>query len=410
MMIRMKVLVADTLPQQNLQKLKQVVQDVEYSPDLTAESLSDHVSGVNILVVRGTKVSRQVIEKADSLELIVRSGAGTENIDLQAASAFGIFVTNCPDKNSAAVAELTMGLLLAVDRRIPTQDQALRAGKWSKQEFSIANGLKGRIFGVIGVGSVGREVVKRAKAFDMQVIAWSRSLTDEKARDLGILRASNVDELINKCDILSLHIQYTPETKHILSAERINRLNPGTIILNTSRGALIDSKALAQALAKGSIRAGLDVYENEPTAGKSEFNNIFTGIPNWVGTHHIGASTTQAQKATADEALRIIEHYIKTGHVEHCVNFAKLTPAICELMVRHYDKIGVLTRMLNDLREAKINVHGVHNIIFEGATAAMAWIELDTYPPQEVLNKISARKEEIIQIKVVTRDTATNVN
>jgi len=397
----MRLLIADKLPEKHVQLLRETVQEVEYEPDLTSLTLADYISNANILIVRGTKVPSDVIEKTDALELIVRSGAGTENIDMEAASARGIYVTNCPDKNSAAVAELTIGLLLAVDRRIPDQSVSLADGKWDKAGFATADGLKGKVFGVLGTGAIGREVIKRAKAFDMSIVAWSRSLTDTKAKELGVTRAQTIDELLSNCDIISLHVALTLQTEHLISAERISKLRPGTIILNTARGALIDTRALAEALKNGRIRAGLDVYEGEPVEGRGEFLNVLSGVPNWVGTHHIGASTDQAQRATADETVRIIEAYVRSGNVENCVNFAKETPADYELIIRHYDKIGVLTRILNDLRESNINVHEVHNIIFEGAKAAVARIQLDTHPAPETLSKISARKDEIIHMKLV---------
>jgi D-3-phosphoglycerate dehydrogenase len=404
----MGLMIADRLPQTQVEKLRGVVKELQYEPDLTAETLGGHMSGVNILVVRGTRVTAEALEKAEALELIVRSGAGTENIDLEAASARGIYVTNCPEKNSAAVAELTMGLLLAVDRRIPDQNNELKERRWNKAEFTKADGLKGKCFGVIGVGAVGREVVKRAKAFDMSVVAWARSLTDEKAAELGVSRAQTVDDLIAKCDIVSMHVPLTPETRHLLSAERISRLKPGTIVLNTARGAVIDNHALAEALRNGRIRAGLDVFENEPAEGKGEFANALADVPNWIGTHHVGGSTNQAQNATADETVRVVETYVETGSVENCVNFAKETPAQYELVVRHYDKIGVLTRILSDLRQSKINVHEVHNIIFEGAKAAVASIELDVVPPQSTLDKMLARKDEVIHIKLVKLQPANS--
>jgi D-3-phosphoglycerate dehydrogenase len=402
----MRLLIADKLPQEHVQMLRKIVDEVKYKPDLTSVTLADHISNINVLVVRGTKVHSNVIEKANALELIVRAGAGTENIDMQAACARGIYITNCPDKNSAAVAELTIGLLLAVDRRIPDQTAMLAEGKWDKAGFGKADGLKGKTFGVIGTGAVGREVIKRAKAFEMSVIAWSRSLTEDEAKALGVSRAQTVDELLSKCDIISLHVASTPETEHLLSAERIAKLRPGTIILNTARGGVIDTAALADALRSGRIRAGLDVYENEPPEGQGKFVNILAGAPNWVGTHHIGASTDQAQRATADETVRIIETYVRTGNIENCVNFAKETPAEYELIIRHYDKIGVLTRILSDLRESKINVHEVHNIIFEGAKAAVARIQLDRIPPQETFSKMAARKDEIIHVKLVKLQAA----
>jgi D-3-phosphoglycerate dehydrogenase len=403
----MKLLIADKLPRAYVDTLRKIVEEVEYEPDLDAGSLAKKIAGARILVVRGTKVRVDAIEKAGELELIVRAGAGTENIDMNAASAQGIYVNNCPDKNSAAVAELTLALLLAVDRHIPDQNMALLQHKWDKVGFSKADGLKGKVFGVIGTGAVGKEVIKRAKAFDMSVVAWSRSLTDEKAAELGFSRASTIDELIERCDIVSLHVALASETTHLLSAERIAKLKPGAIVLNTSRGGVIDNAALAEALRSGRVRAGLDVYENEPADGKGEFVSVFAAVPNWVGTHHVGASTTQAQAATADETVRIIDEYVKTGKVENCVNFAKETPAVYELIVRHYDRIGVLTRILTDLKEAKINVHEVHNTIFEGAKAAVARIQLDTYPPKAVLDTIAARKDETIDIKIVKLQPAS---
>ena len=397
----MKLLIADTLPLSHVETLRKIVGEVEYDPGLTDESLIGRIRGAKILVVRGTKVRVQAIEAGEDLELIVRAGAGTENIDMAAASAKGVYVTNCPDKNAAAVAELAFGLLLAVDRRIPEQNTELLERKWNKSSFQHADGLKGRIFGVIGVGSVGREVIKRAKSFDMRVVAWSRSLTDRRAAKLGVSRASSVDELIEKCDIISLHVALTAETRHLISAERIERMKQGMIIINTARGAVIDNVALAEALKNGRIRAGLDVYEREPEEGQGNFVDVLAGVPNWVGTQHVGASTMQAQRATADETVRIIEHYLRTGDVENCVNFARETSASYELIVRHYDRIGVLTRILTTLRESGIGVHEVHNVIFEGANAAVAHIQIDTYPTNQVIESISSRKTEIISLRIV---------
>lgn len=402
----MKLLIADRLPPSHVALLRKIVTEVEYEPDVSAETLPSYLPGAKILIVRGTRVSANSIDAAEELELIVRAGAGTENIDLQAASARGVYVTNCPDKNSAAVAELTMGLLLAVDRRIPEQSKALMENRWDKAGFSKADGLKGKVFGVIGTGAVGREVIKRAKAFDMPVVAWSRSLTEETAAKLGVTLAEGVDELIEKCDIISLHVALTEDTTHLLSAKRIANLKNGAIVLNTSRSSVVDNSALVEALKGGRVRAGLDVYEDEPSE-TGKFGSTLVGVPNWVGTHHIGASTAQAQVSTASETVRIIEKYIGTGVVENCVNFAKETSAVYELIVRHYDKIGVLTRILTELRESKISVHEVHNMIFEGAKAAVAHIQIDTYPPQATFDRISARKDEIINLKIVKLQPAT---
>jgi D-3-phosphoglycerate dehydrogenase / 2-oxoglutarate reductase len=406
----LKVLIVDTLPETRVERLRKIVDDLDYEPGATEETLINYISGVRILVVRGTKVRAAVIEAADELELIVRAGAGVENIDMAAASTKGIYVTNCPDKNAAAVAELTMGLLIAVDRRIPEEDAALRDRLWRKNFFQNADGLKGKVFGVVGVGAIGREVIKRAKAFDMQVIAWSRSLTDEKAAELGVSRVASIDGVMARSDIVSLHIASTPETRHLISAEKIARMKQGAILLNTSRGAIVDNNALAKALNEGRIRAGLDVYENEPKDGDAEFNDGLVDVPNWVGTQHVGASTMQAQTATADETIRIIQTYLETGTVQNCVNFAQETPATYEMIIRHYDRIGVLTRILSELRESKVSVHEVHNVIFEGANAAVAHIQIDPYPSAETLKRISNRKSEIISLRIVKLRTSNPVD
>jgi D-3-phosphoglycerate dehydrogenase len=243
----------------------------------------------------------------------------------------------------------------------------------------------------------------------MPIVAWSRSLTDEEASRLGVTRAASIDELIKKCDIISLHLALTPGTEHLLSAERLSKAKPNAILLNTARGGLVDNEALAKALRSGKLRAGLDVYEGEPAEGHGDFVNVLSDVPNWVGTHHIGASTDQAQRATADETVRIISTYLETGNVENCVNFAKQTPAEYELIIRHFNKMGVLTRILNDLREAKIHVHEVHNLIFEGSQAAVARIQLDPHPSEGTLAKIASRKEEIIHMKLVSLQPITAV-
>jgi D-3-phosphoglycerate dehydrogenase / 2-oxoglutarate reductase len=241
----------------------------------------------------------------------------------------------------------------------------------------------------------------------MQVTAWSRSLTDEKAAELGVMRIATIDELMARCDVVSVHVASTPETKHLISAERIARMKHGAILLNTARGAVIDNSALAEALKEGRVRAGLDVYEDEPKEGDAEFGDRLADVPNWVGTQHVGASTMQAQTATADETIRIIESYLKSGVVKNCVNFAQETPATYEMIIRHYDRIGVLTMILSQLRESKISVHEVHNVIFEGANAAVAHVQIDTYPSAQTIERIASQKPEILGIRIVKLQPAT---
>ena len=310
-----------------------------------------------------------------------------------------MYVTNCPGKNSVAVAELVFALLLAIDRRIPDNVTALRAHKWNKKEFSKADGIHGKTLGVVGIGQIGREVVKRAHAFGLHVIAWSRSLNLQKARDLNVEYCPDLDTIFRRADIISLHVALKPDTKKLVSADRIAMMKPNAILINTARGEVVDQIALRSALEAKRIRAGLDVFDPEPAEATAEFADPILDQPNLYGTHHIGASTEQAQEAIAEEALRIIETYIKTGVVLNCVNLATRTPAKWQLIVRHYDRVGVLAFVMDQIRRANTNIEEVQNIIFDGAAAACCRIQLNTEPADKLLAAIKDGNPDIISVE-----------
>src|ERR1051325_5657334 len=338
----MKILIADKFPEDHLQRLAQLGCEVIYQPEAKVAELEKLVAGCKILVVRSTEVSARTIEASDQLALVLRAGAGVNTIDVKAASARGIFVSNCPGKNSVAVAELVFALLLAIDRRVPENVTALRAHQWNKKEFSRADALLGKTLGIVGLGQIGREVLARAKAFGLKPIGWSRSLTADKAERLGLERCGTVEELLKRADIVTLHLALKPETRKLLDAGGLALLKPGAILINTSRGEIIDQPALREALKGGKLRAGLDVFDPEPEGSAGAFADPILDLPNLYGTHHIGASTSQAQQAIAEEALRILEAFVRTGVALNCVNLATRTPAQWQLVVRHYDRVGVL--------------------------------------------------------------------
>ncbi len=322
----MKVLIADKFEKSGIDALKDMGCDVINEPGATPETLADLLAShaPEVLVVRSTKVKKPAIEKAESVKLIVRAGAGVDNIDLDAATAKGIAVCNCPGMNSDAVAELTMGLLLALDRRIVDQTQELRAGKWNKKEYGKSRGLRGRTLGIVGVGAIGAGVVKRARAFGMQVIAWSRSLSPEKALDIqarygGNDRAGLLD-MLKDCDAVSVHVAATPDTKGMCDAEFFGAMKKGAYFINTSRGSVVDEAALRKAVQEKGIRAGLDVYDCQPGEPEGGFESETIKLPGVYGTHHCGASTDQAQMAVADETVRIIRIFKESGGIENCVN------------------------------------------------------------------------------------------
>jgi D-3-phosphoglycerate dehydrogenase / 2-oxoglutarate reductase len=397
----MTVLIADSLPQQYIEAIGSLGIPVRYMPQLKADDLEREIGDAGILVVRSTDVLSTCIASAANLSLIIRAGAGVNNIDMTAANARGIYVSNCPGKNSIAVAELTMGLLLGLDRRIVENVTDLRAGKWNKAEYSQSDGLFGKTMGIIGVGQIGKEVILRAQAFGLRVIAWSRSLTPEKADALNADFVPSLENLVPQCDILSIHLALTPDTKGIITRELIAKMKRGAIVLNTSRWETVDEQALYDAADDGKIRVGTDVFSGEPEGKSSAFANKLGMLPNVYGTHHIGASTEQAQNAVAAEVVTIIKEYKELGTVKNWVNRAKTTAAKWQLLVRHYDKPGVLANVLDELKSAHINVQEIENVIFEGQQTACCTLRLDAEPPLEVVTRIQNKNDEVIQASLI---------
>jgi D-3-phosphoglycerate dehydrogenase len=338
---------------------------------------------------------------AGPLKLVVRAGAGYNTIDVAAASRRGIYVSNCPGKNSIAVAELAFALILALDRRVPDNVIALRKGEWRKEEFSKARGLHGRTLGLVGVGQIGSEMIPRARGFGMPVVAWSRSLTLARAEALGITWMSSPEDVARAADIVSVHLALNADTKGRLGAEFFGAMREGACFINTARGELVDHAALAQAVKERKLRVGVDVYANEPAGGTGAFADPLGQDPAVYGTHHIGASTEQAQEAIAAETVRIIQAFKETGKVPNVVNLAWRSPATHMLIVRHLDRPGVLAGVLDSLRAAKINVQEMENVVFENAEAAVAHINLDQSVATEVLEQCRAADPNILELTLL---------
>ncbi len=401
----MQILVADKFPDSAVARMKELGFAVAYSAGLKGDALADEVkkTKAEALIVRSTKVSESMME-GGHLSLIIRAGSGYDTIDVEAASRRGIYVSNCPGKNSTAVAELAWGLILSLDRRIPDNTADLRNGIWKKKEYGKARGLKGRTLGLVGLGQIGRLMIPRAEAFGMPVVAWSRSLTEERAAGLGIERKSSPEEVAASSDVVSVHVALNPETKQLCDEKFFTALRPGAYFINTSRGGTVDQAALEKAIQEKGIRAGLDVFANEPGAGDNKFEDPIAQLPGVYGTHHIGASTDQAQEAIADEAVRILTTYRDTGHVPNVVNLCHHSPATRMLVVRHRDKVGVLAHVLDELRAAGINVQEMENVVFDGAEAAIARIHLDGEPAKSALEKIQSGNENILALDLIHLD------
>jgi D-3-phosphoglycerate dehydrogenase len=403
----MKVLIADKFEQSGIDGLKRAGCDVLYQPDLKDDALAVAIrdTRADVLVVRSTAVTAPMLQ-AGALSLVVRAGAGYNTIDVATASARGIYVSNCPGKNAIAVAELTLALVLALDRRVPDNVAELRAGVWNKKEYAKARGLFGRTLGLLGYGNIGREVARRAHAFGMPVIVWSRRFASGKPDladgDVPLQFAKTPQELAERSDILSVHLALNAETRGVVDRAVLDRLKPGSFFVNTARAEVVDYDALQQAVREKGIRVGLDVFTGEPTGATGEFKDALVALPNVYGTHHIGASTDQAQEAIAAETVRIVAAYKDTGKVPNVVNLAKKTPATHMLVVRHRDRPGVLAHVFDCLRTGDINVQETENVIFEGAQAAVARINLDGAPSGALLSSIQEGNADILDLHLVT--------
>ena len=374
----MRVLVADAMDPSTVDLLTARGHEITPEPKLSADDLPARIPGYEVLVVRSTKVTAATIEAADTLELIVRAGAGTNTIDVDAASEVGIYVTNVPGRNAIAVAELTMGLLLAIDRRIPDNVADLRAGRWNKATYAKAEGLFGRTMGIVGLGDIGFAVAERAAAFGLLVRAVRKDRADEadeRIRAIGIELVDTLEELVSTSDIVTIHVPASPDTAGMFDAELLGRMKEGAILLNTSRGDVVDGAALLEAIETRGLRVGLDVYPDEPASGTADWSSKLANHPNVVGTHHIGASTEQAQRAIADGVVEIIDAFVE-GEIVNCVNLAPTRLGTNTLHVRHLDRVGVLARIFDILRKRDLNVEQMENRIFRGRNAAVATIDV----------------------------------
>lgn len=315
----MTVLVADKFEQSGLDGLAALGVTVLSEPDLKDDTLQAriHESGADVLIVRSTKVTRPMLE-GSNLKVVIRAGAGYNTIDVKSASEFGIKVANCPGKNAQAVSELAFALMLALDRFIPDNVSQLREGKWNKKAFSKAKGLHGRTLGLVGLGNIGRDMIAKAKPFGMNVVAFSRHTSAEEAAQLGI-KLGTLDE-VAACDVVSVHCSLTDETRGLLGADFFGKMAKGSLFINTSRSEVVDQAALLDAVRNRGIRAGLDVFDDEPSTPEGEYAGPLVNEPNVYVTHHIGASTDQAQEAVADETVRIVREFQSSGIVVNAVN------------------------------------------------------------------------------------------
>jgi len=389
--MKLKVLVADKFPEKYIQQMKDLELEVIYQPKLGEKDLPEAAKNVDILVVRSTVVNEETINTTKSLNLIIRAGSGVNNINIAAANKKGIYVTNCPGMNAVAVAELAFGLMISLDRFIPDNVADFNKGAWNKDKYSKGKGLKAKTLGLIGVGNIGKEVARRALAFEMNV--YGKDIT--RIEGVQIKDFSEMDQLLPLCDIVSIHLPATPQTKGLFNKEMFGHMKNGAYLINTSRQDIVVEDDLLEAVKEKNIRYACDVFKGEPETKSGEVSSKLQNNPNIYVTHHIGASTEQAQDAVAEETINIINHFIHSGVIDHWVNRAKITDAHYQLVVKHYDKPGVLASVLDLLRVGDINVEEIENVIFDGGVAASCTMKLKNPASADMLKKMSKNSNVI---------------
>jgi D-3-phosphoglycerate dehydrogenase len=255
----------------------------------------------------------------------------------------------------------------------------LRSGHWDKKRYSKAGGLLGSSMGIIGLGSIGFAVAERAAAFCINVQSLAKPSRPEyavsRAEELGITMCDSMGELVSSSDIVTLHVPASADTRHLVDDSFLAQMRNGAILLNTSRGDVVDERALLKALDAGAVRAGLDVFADEPSSGKGPWDSPLGRHPNVVATHHIGASTEQAQRAIAAGVTEIVDAFV-SGQARHCVNLDPNRLGSITLTVRHLDRVGVLAQVLDKLSTAGLNVEHMENRVFRGGQAAVAFIDV----------------------------------
>lgn len=351
----MKIVIADDLPRSAVTLLTAIDGwTVDATPGRPLPDLLAAVADADALIVRSaTKVTREVIEAAPRLRVIARAGTGVDNVDLDAASARGIVVMNAPGANSISVAELAIGQMLALARHIPAADAAMKSQKWEKKKFAGIE-LRGKTLGLIGLGRIGQEVAARARAFEMNIIAHDPFISAELAEKVGA-RLVSLDEVCAEADFLSLHLPVTPQTRHLLNAERLARCRKGIRIINTARGELIDEAALAEALRSGHVAgAALDVFQQEPPTDWT-----LARLPNVVASPHIAASTAEAQELVGVETAAAVRDYLRDGIIRNAVNLPSLSPEDFSRLrpwLELAERLGSLVAQMGEARMTAIGV------------------------------------------------------
>jgi len=387
----MRILVTCGLPDSALEQLRSLAVEVVYRPDASAQTLPDLVAGVGILVVGDTRVSAQTIGRGGALQMIIHAGPGPGDIALEEASAQGIFVTHCPEQHAVAIAEHALALLLALDRQLVAHTLALHDGRWDRRPAAEARGLAGRTLGILGYDAVGRQLARRALAFDMRVLAWSPTITGTGALEPGVEPCLWPRELARRSDFVVVLPTAEEDAVTLVDADFLQNLPRGAYLVHVGRPGAVDEVALAEAVPQRQLRVALDAFANQPLADQARFRCRLCDVPGvLVGTPNVATFTDQARQALADEIVRIVRAFVVSGDVLNCLNLCDRSPATWQLVLRVRDQVGVLAGILEAIRADGINAEEVNCRVFTGAKAAWITIALDERPSAEALETIRA--------------------
>src|SRR5438445_2468780 len=355
-----RVLISDKLEPPGLDLLRQEGIELDERHGLTGAALQEAIRAADGVIVRsGTRITADLLENPGRLRAVVRAGVGVDNIDVAAATRRGIVVMNTPGGNTISAAEHTIALLLALARHIAAADASVRQGKWERNKF-VGTQLAGKTLGVVGLGRVGREVARRAAGMDMKVIGYDPFMAPDKAAQLGIESIADIDQLLPRCDFLTVHTPLTDETRDLIDARRLALLPRGARVLNCARGGIINEQALADALRSGHLAgAALDVFVQEPPPA----DHPLLKLPNVLVTRHPGASTVEAQASVAREAAQLLVDFLTRGIVQFAVNMAAVDRTELEELRLYVDmarRLGLLHAQMchGAIRRAEVSYRG----------------------------------------------------
>jgi D-3-phosphoglycerate dehydrogenase len=355
-----RVLICDKLESSGLDLLARAGLDVDNRPGLNGADLQAALRAADGCIVRsGTRITAELLDDPGKLKVIARAGVGVDNIDVPAATRRGIVVMNTPGGNTVSAAEHTIALLMAMARHVPAADASLKSGKWERTKF-VGTQLAGKTLGVVGLGRIGREVARRAAGLDMQVVGYDPFLSPDRAGQLGIEAVAGLDQLLPRCDFLTVHTPLTDETRDLIGAEQIAKLKPGCRLVNVARGGIFNEAALAEALQSGKLAgAALDVFGQEPPPADLPLLKA----PNVILTPHLGASTVEAQDAVAREAAQLLIDFLTRGVVQFAVNMGAVDRAELDELRLYIDlarRLGLLHAQMaqGGIKKAQLTYRG----------------------------------------------------